>query len=131
MCLFVSETETVKLYNKLRKQAYITCYKVLVKRYNTYFSPTFCKYWQLGVNVADGGKKYTPGVYLPYAIHNGIHVYLSRRAAREEWIAGRDNLVRSDHKIIKVICRVEDFVAADIDQAVFRKVTVASFDHVR
>jgi hypothetical protein len=119
MCLYNFEIDKKSLFNDKDE---ITCYKVVVtnsnKKSTKYITPYYNSKVYLGKeNKSDRkGIQVSPTEHSFNEINKGIHVFCDFCVAMEY------SKYRFDRKIIEAICRKEDYVAHNNNDAVFTKV---------
>jgi uncharacterized protein YjbI with pentapeptide repeats len=111
MCLLSKSKYTKNLYEKINK--YIICYKVLFVDNNRLYSPyRFFKYKSGKIN------------FKTRTIHQGIHVYLTKKQANFN-----KNTLLQHSVIFKVRCYKEDLIGANLTAAAFRKVYLTNTEY--
>jgi hypothetical protein len=120
MCLLVDRKNT-KCYRKWirRRGGIIKCWKYLsYESINKNLCSTlYCHIWKVGLNKSDKSEQELNDYNLPYQIHHGIHVF--KRKPRKLY----------SRVVVSVYCRVEDFIASSMREAVFTQVTFKRGDY--
>ena len=98
------------------------CYKVLDQRYDTLYSPIYSMAWKAGLNVSNSNSRVEIAYKSEKNVKRGIHVYRGKKSI-PIWLFSRVK--------VKVTGKIEDLLAANKNEMVFKQVTLSKAEYAK